>query len=86
MSGDSDDSRLPHMKLWFVDSSDFENIEGGRVEEIKRNEGCNPDSFMNPRDTSASRRDIEEKKYLIFSKRNGTLVHSFLISQALFSR
>jgi len=41
------------MKFRFVDSSDFENVEGGRVEEIERNEGCDPHSFMNPRDTPA---------------------------------
>lgn len=61
VSSDSDDPSFPQVKLWFIYSSDFQDVEGRRVEEIERNEGCDPDSFMNPRDASAKKKKKKKK-------------------------
>jgi hypothetical protein len=47
------------VKFWFIYSSDFKDIECRRVEKVERDEGSDPDGFMDSRDASAGRKNKE---------------------------
>ena len=48
VSCDSHDARFPHVHFRFVDCSDFEQVEGGGVEEEEGDKGKDPNEFMDP--------------------------------------
>lgn len=54
MASDSNDSSFPQMELRFVNSCNFKDVEGRGIQEIERNKGSDPNSFMNTRQTPAS--------------------------------
>lgn len=49
MSGDPHDASFPHVQFGFVHCSDFEEVEGGGVEEEEGDEGKDPNEFMDSR-------------------------------------
>jgi hypothetical protein len=50
------------VQFWFIYSSDFEDVEGRWIEEVERNEGCDPNSLVNARNTSAQTEKKSFKK------------------------
>ena len=58
---DSNDASLPEVQFWFIDCSDFKDVEGGGIEEVEGEEGGGPDSFVHSRKTTEKNRKERKK-------------------------